>query len=76
MAQKKKFKITLDAIISWGATVVIIGAMFKILHLPGGAIIIGIGLGTEALLFFIMHLYLLIKTQNGRKFILSYQKIM
>ena len=54
MAQKKKFKITLDAIISWGATVVIIGAMFKILHLPGGAIIIGIGLGTEALLFFIM----------------------
>ncbi|MBK0382750.1 gliding motility protein GldL [Pedobacter sp. SD-b] len=54
MAQKKKFKITLDAIISWGATVVIIGAMFKILHLPGGEMIIGIGLGTEALLFFIM----------------------
>ncbi len=54
MAQKKKFKITLDAIISWGATVVIIGAMFKILHLPFGEIIIGIGLGTEALLFFIM----------------------
>lgn len=54
MAQKKKFKITLDAIISWGATVVIIGAMFKILHLPGGSIIIGIGLTVEAILFFIM----------------------
>jgi gliding motility-associated protein GldL len=54
MAQKKKFKITLDAIISWGATVVIIGAMFKILHLPYGAIIIGVGLTVEALLFFIM----------------------
>ncbi|HEY1024782.1 MAG TPA: gliding motility protein GldL [Sphingobacteriaceae bacterium] len=54
MAGKKKFKITLDAIISWGATVVIIGAMFKILHLPGGAYIIGIGLAVEALLFFIM----------------------
>ena len=54
MAGKKKFKITLDAIISWGATVVIIGAMFKILHLPGGGLIIGIGLGVEALLFFIM----------------------
>ena len=54
MAGKKKFKITLDAIISWGATVVIIGAMFKILHLPGGAVVIGIGLGVEALLFFIM----------------------
>lgn len=54
MAQKKKFKITLDAIISWGATVVIVGAMFKILHLPGGAIVIGIGLTVEAILFFIM----------------------
>ena len=54
MAGKKKFKIGLDAIISWGATVVIIGAMFKILHLPGGALIIGIGLGVEAFLFFIM----------------------
>ncbi|MBD3749925.1 MAG: gliding motility protein GldL [Sphingobacteriales bacterium] len=54
MAQKKKFKITLDAIISWGATVVILGAMFKILHLPGGELIIGIGLATEAGLFFIM----------------------
>ena len=54
MAGKRKFKIGLDAIISWGATVVIIGAMFKILHLPGGALIIGIGLGVEAFLFFIM----------------------
>ncbi len=54
MAQNKKFKFSLDTIISWGASVVIIGAMFKILHLPGGSLVIGIGLGTEALLFFIM----------------------
>jgi gliding motility-associated protein GldL len=54
MAQKKKFKITLDAIISWGATVVIVGAMAKILHWPGGELIIGVGLATEAVLFFIM----------------------
>jgi gliding motility-associated protein GldL len=54
MAKKKRNIFTLDAIISWGATVVIIGAMFKILHLPGGEMIIGIGLGTEAFLFFIM----------------------
>lgn len=54
MAQNKKFKFSLDTIISWGASVVIIGAMFKILHLPGGSIVIGIGLGTEALLFFMM----------------------
>lgn len=54
MAQKKKFKITLDTVISWGATVVIVGAMAKILHWPGGELIIGIGLATEAALFFIM----------------------
>ena len=38
---------------SWGATVVIVGAMFKILHLPGGSFVIGLGLSVEALLFFI-----------------------
>ncbi|HEX7366752.1 MAG TPA: gliding motility protein GldL [Pelobium sp.] len=54
MANKKKSIFTLDAIISWGATVVIIGAMAKILHWPGGELIIGIGLATEAVLFFIM----------------------
>lgn len=54
MAQNKKFKFSLDTVISWGASVVIIGAMFKILHLPGGSLIIGIGLATEAVLFFIM----------------------
>ncbi|TKC00221.1 type IX secretion system motor protein PorL/GldL [Pedobacter cryophilus] len=54
MAQKKKFKFSLDAVISWGATVVIVGAMAKILHWPGGELIIGVGLATEAVLFFIM----------------------
>ncbi|MFD1629497.1 gliding motility protein GldL [Pseudopedobacter beijingensis] len=54
MAGKKKFKITLDAIVSWGATVVIIGALFKIMHWPGGGIVISVGLLVEALLFFIM----------------------
>ncbi|MFC5282273.1 gliding motility protein GldL [Pedobacter alpinus] len=54
MAKKKRNLFTMDAIISWGATVVIIGAMAKILHWPGGELIIGVGLGTEALLFLIM----------------------
>lgn len=56
MAHKKNLieKLPMDKIISWGAAVVIIGAMFKILHLEGGEIIIGVGLGTEALLFFMM----------------------
>lgn len=54
MAQKKKFKIGMNSLISWGATVVIIGLMFKILHWKGGEYMIAIGLITEAFLFFIM----------------------
>lgn len=36
-----------------GAAVVIIGAMFKILHLPGGGPVLAAGLITEAFLFFL-----------------------
>lgn len=55
MAGKKKIDL-LHTAISWGASVVIIGALFKILHLGGiyGNYMIGIGLGVEAFLFFIM----------------------
>ncbi|MXV17582.1 gliding motility protein GldL [Hufsiella ginkgonis] len=54
MAAKKKFN-ALHTAISWGASIVIIGALFKILHLGGvySNWAIGIGLGVEALLFFI-----------------------
>lgn len=51
--QAKK-KIGLNTVISWGASVVIVGLMFKILHLSGGEIMIAIGLATEAFLFFIL----------------------
>ena len=36
----------------WGASVVIIGALFKINHYPGADIMLIIGLGTESLIFF------------------------
>ena len=36
-----------------GASVVILGAMFKLLNLPGGSIMLGAGLSTEALIFFL-----------------------
>ena len=52
MAQKKKFKLGINTLISWGASVVIVGLMFKILHWKGGEIMIAVGLITEALLFF------------------------
>jgi len=49
--QKGKKKIGLNTVISWGASVVIVGLMFKILHLQGGEIMIAIGLATESFLF-------------------------
>ncbi|HMR19386.1 MAG TPA: gliding motility protein GldL [Sphingobacterium sp.] len=54
MAKKKKFTFGISTLINWGATVVIIGLMFKILHWPYGEWFIAIGLSVEALLFFIM----------------------
>jgi gliding motility-associated protein GldL len=36
-----------------GAAVVIVGAMFKILHLPGAGLMLGVGLTTEAVIFFL-----------------------
>jgi len=53
---RTKKKIGLNTIISWGASVVIVGLMFKILHWHGGEIMIAVGLLTEALLFFILGL--------------------
>lgn len=38
---------------SWGASIVILGAMFKILHLPYGNQMLAIGMITEFLVFFI-----------------------
>ena len=36
----------------WGASVVIIGALFKIMHWPLAGLFISLGMGTEALIFF------------------------
>ncbi len=52
--QKGTKKIGLNSVISWGASVVIIGLMFKIMHYPGGEYMIAIGLATEAFLFAIL----------------------
>jgi len=44
-------KAKIGAFFSIGATVVIVGAMFKILHLPGASIMLGFGMTIEAILF-------------------------
>lgn len=38
---------------SWGASIVILGALFKLTHLPGGNLMLFIGMGTEAFVFFL-----------------------
>ena len=38
---------------SWGAAVVILGALFKLTHLPGGNLMLFLGMGTEAIVFFL-----------------------
>ncbi len=38
---------------SWGASIVILGALFKLTHLPGGNVMLFIGMGTEVVVFFL-----------------------
>ena len=38
---------------SWAASVVILGALFKLTHLPGANVMLFIGMGTEVFVFFI-----------------------
>lgn len=47
------FRTIMPKVYGIGAAVVIMGAMFKILHLPGAGAMLGIGLSTEAIIFFI-----------------------
>ena len=38
---------------SWGAAIVILGALFKLTHIEGGNIMLFIGMGTEVVVFFL-----------------------
>ena len=51
--ESKKFKNIMKYVYGWGASVVIVGALFKILHWPGANLMLIIGLLTEAFIFFI-----------------------
>lgn len=48
----KRFKGFMAKLYGFGAAIVILGAMFKILHLPGADIMLVVGLTTEAVIFF------------------------
>src|ERR1043165_5289141 len=50
--QGKKFKGLMVKLYGWGASVVILGALFKIQHYTGAGVMLVCGLGTEAVIFF------------------------
>ena len=51
--ESKKYKTTMNFVYGIGAAVVIVGALFKILHLKGADIMLSVGLLTEAAIFVI-----------------------
>ena len=52
IVRTKGYKNFMAKLYGWGASVVILGALFKILHLPGANIMLILGMGIEAIIFF------------------------
>lgn len=52
LVESKGYKNFMKYVYGWGASVVLVGALFKILHLPGAAFMLTVGLLVEALIFF------------------------
>jgi gliding motility-associated protein GldL len=50
--RSEKYQNVMKFVYGWGATVVLIGALFKINHWPGATIMLIVGLGTEGFIFF------------------------
>ena len=48
----RKYKTFMGYLYGWGASVVMIGAYFKLTHIPGADFMLALGLGIEALIFF------------------------
>jgi len=48
----KKYKTFMGYLYGWGAAVVMVGAYFKLTHIPGADAMLAIGLGVEAVIFF------------------------
>ena len=51
--QELFFSTIMPKVYGIGAAVVISGAMFKLLHLQGAGVMLGVGLTTEAIIFFL-----------------------
>ncbi len=53
LVQSKAYKKTMSYVYGWGASVVLMGALFKINHYPYASEMLFLGLSTEALIFFL-----------------------
>ncbi|MBR0176648.1 MAG: gliding motility protein GldL [Bacteroidales bacterium] len=51
--QSKKYKSFMGAVYGIGAAIVMVGAYFKLTHIAGADLMLAIGLGVEALIFFL-----------------------
>jgi len=51
--ETKQGQTILNYLYSWGAAIVILGALFKLTHIKGADLMLFIGMGTEVLVFFI-----------------------
>ena len=59
---------------SWGASIVILGALFKLTYLPGGHTLLFIGMGTEVVVFFLSAFDRPFdKTEDGKELPLTYE---
>lgn len=52
LVESKGWKMFMGKLYGWGASVVIVGALFKIMHWPGAGPMLVVGLSVEALIFF------------------------
>lgn len=53
LVESQGYKKFMSKLYGWGAAVVIVGALFKINHWPGGTVMLIIGMGIEAVIFFL-----------------------
>jgi gliding motility-associated protein GldL len=53
LIKTKRWKTFMGYVYGWGASVVMIGALFKLEHLKGSGILLSVGLITEAFIFFL-----------------------
>ena len=53
LTQTHGYKVFMGYVYGWGATVVMVGALFKIQHYPGASVMLIVGLMTEAVIFFL-----------------------